>query len=852
MELAYPGSHFFKGDSLRYLQVITAHGLTMVFFVVIPLVFGSVGNFFIPYHVGSKDVAFPRLNSLGFWFLPAGFLLLSKPAFIRSSFFRYFDKPSFYYDLLNNNFSGKKNTFNVSNFNDFYYSWTARKSLNYFNYNNYSFIPYKYYTQFFNLKDVNSKWNIALNVLKIKQKKLYIAKCSNSILTMSGWTFITPFSGKTKFTGLGSQDLAIISVIFSGVSTTVSFTNLLITRRTLSMPGLRNRRTLIPFLTITLLLTMRMLTLITPVLGAAMLMLLLDRHWKTTFFDYSYGGDVILFHHLFWFFGHPEVYVVIIPVFGIINMLLPYYNTRRIAAKNHLIWATYIMGYMGFLVWGHHMYLIGLDHRSRSLYSTITVMISLPAIVKIVNWTLTILNGSLKYDLSFLFVLTFFFFFLCGGLTGMWLSHVGLNVYVHDTFYVVAHFHFLFSASSFSAIFAGIYYYYYILFNVSFTKIFGYLQLFYWTCGQWLTFLPLFWIGYNGLPRRYHDYPISYASWHGAASVGHVLTLISIFFFLLLLLDSHIEQKIPTSTTYGIPRFNKRINYYLFKIIYINKINLTLNNFLNLKNHNLFFKKSLFYEHYKFLIHMLYGLNLLINIIFLINLTLIAGVIPLIERKYLSLIQRRVGPNFVGYKGRLQFIADALKLFLKGAFMPYNVNKVVFFFSPSLILSFCYLFWINVLWLPNLIFFELEYNLLYLNLLSIFIEFFIILTGFFSKNKYAFLSSIRSAVKIFSLELLFNLFLLLIVIFSKSFNFHYILILQEEYWFVWNLLLIFNLIFLMLYLETSRAPFDLNEAESELITGFHIEYGSFFFGIYYLAEYFHLFFFCAVLNVLIF
>jgi heme/copper-type cytochrome/quinol oxidase subunit 1 len=159
---------------------------------------------------------------------------------------------------------------------------------------------------------------------------------------------------------------------------------------------------------------MRMLALITPVLGAAMIMLLLDRHWGTSFFDYAYGGDVVLFQHLFWFFGHPEVYVVIIPAFGIMNMLLPYYNTRRIASKHHLIWATYIMAYMGFLVWGHHMYLVGLDHRSRSMYSTITVMISLPAIVKLVNWTLTMLNGALKVDLGLLFAVSFFFFFCVG------------------------------------------------------------------------------------------------------------------------------------------------------------------------------------------------------------------------------------------------------------------------------------------------------------------------------------------------------------------------------------------------------------------------------------------------------
>lgn len=136
-------------------------------------------------------------------------------------------------------------------------------------------------------------------MLKARRKKTHATKCSNSILTMSGWTFITPFSAKTQYTGLGAQDISIIVVLLSGVSTTISFTNLLITRRTLSMPGLRNRRVLIPFLTITLFLVMRMLVLITPVLGAAMIMLLMDRHYNTSFFDYAYGGDVILFQHLF-------------------------------------------------------------------------------------------------------------------------------------------------------------------------------------------------------------------------------------------------------------------------------------------------------------------------------------------------------------------------------------------------------------------------------------------------------------------------------------------------------------------------------------------------------------------------
>lgn len=308
---------------------------------------------------------------------------------------------------------------------------------------------------------------------------------------------------------------------------------------------------------------MRMLSLITPVLGAAMIMLLFDRHFNTSFFDYSYGGDVMLFNHLFWFFGHPEVYVIIIPAFGIMNMIIPFYNNKRITGKNHLIWATYIMAYMGFLVWGHHMYLTGLDHRARSLYSTITVMISLPAIVKLVNWTLTYLNSYILYDIPMLFTFIFFLFFMSGGVTGLWLSHVALNLYVHDTFYVVAHFHMLFSAATFSAIFAGIYHYFFTIFNCNYNKNLAFVHLILWFIGQWLTFLPLFLVGYNGLPRRYHDYPIHFEAWHSLSSFGHNFTLLSMITFFLILIESNfiMIKKKPIKQN----RFLKRINYYIYK-----------------------------------------------------------------------------------------------------------------------------------------------------------------------------------------------------------------------------------------------------------------------------------------------
>lgn len=595
LELAYPGSTFFKGDSLKYLQVVTAHGLIMVFFVVVPIVFGCFANFFIPYHVGSKDVAYPRLNSIGFWIQPSAYLLLAKTAFLRPQFWRYFDKPSMYYPLLDKSSKRKYSEFKL---NDNYFNlksiqrysedehtlnWKARKKDPVEGVNVYSFVPNKLTLWPFVIRYPESFWYVANNAVKARRKKVYFTKCANRTLTMSGWTFITPFSSNTKFTGVGAQDIGVIAVIFAGVSTTISFTNLLITRRTLSMPGLRYRRILLPFLSIALFLTMRMLALITPVLAAAMIMLVMDRHWQTTFFEYVYGGDTILFHHLFWFFGHPEVYVVIIPFFGVVNQILPYANTRRIASKHHLIWAIYMMAYMGFIVWGHHMYLIGLDHRSRAMYSTITVMISLPATVKVVNWTFTLLNGALKWDVALLFSFAFILFFLCGGLTGMWLSHVALNVSMHDTFYVVAHFHLMFSASSIAGCFACVYYYFPALFGIKYSRLFGYLHLIYFTGGQWMTFLPLFWIGYSGMPRRIHDYPAFMMGWHGMATVGHLTTMISVVFFFLMLLDSHIERRVAVHNNLGVPRWHKRILYYTFKIRYLQFVNKKINRIPNSK-----------------------------------------------------------------------------------------------------------------------------------------------------------------------------------------------------------------------------------------------------------------------------
>lgn len=610
MELAHPGSPFFKGDSLKYLQVITAHGLIMVFFIVVPITFGGFANFLIPYHIGSKDVSYPRLNSIGFWIQPCGFILVAKIAFLRPQYWRYYDKTAYYFPLLDkssirNEIEFKNNSIFTNTFlkqyffNDQTLSWKIKSKFKYQNYKEYSGIPFRLFFWKDVIKYPESFWYLASRVVKARRKKVYFTKCSNRTLTTAGWTFITPFSSNIKYTGVGAQDLLLLSVFFAGISSTISFTNLLITRRTLCMPGMRHRRILLPFITISILFCLRMLALITPVLGAAVIMMALDRHWQTTFFDFAYGGDPILSQHLFWFFGHPEVYVLVMPTFGIVNMILPYNNTRRVASKHHMIWAIYVMGYLGFLVWGHHMYLVGLDHRSRTMYSTITIMISLPATIKVVNWTLTLLNGALKIDAALIAVISYIFFFLVAGFTGMWLSHVGLNVSMHDTFYVIAHFHLMLSGTTMIGLFAGFYYYFTAFFGIKYSRIFAYLHIIYYSGGNWIAFLPQFYLGFSGMPRRIHDYPVVFMGWHSMSTAGHFITLIGIFFFFLMLLDSHIERRLATPLSLGIPRWNKRISYYIFKIRYLQYVNKKLYKLPNYNVRQLLTKK--YFNEYEFI-----------------------------------------------------------------------------------------------------------------------------------------------------------------------------------------------------------------------------------------------------------
>lgn len=221
------------------------------------------------------------------------------------------------------------------------------------------------------------------------------------------------------------------------------------------------------------------------------------------------------------------------------------------------------------------MYLIGLDHRSRALYSTITIMISMPATIKVVNWTFTLISGALNVDIILLGMLSFILFFLVAGFTGMWLSHVSLNISMHDTLYVVAHFHLMLSGAVVMGIFTGFYFYYNAFFQVKYSRTYSYIHIIYYSGGQWLTFIPLFWVSFSGLPRRLHDFPAVYMGWQSMATAGHFITLIGVSAFYITLIDSHFERKLTLFIHTLVPRLNKRVLYYIYKFIHFSQIRKT-------------------------------------------------------------------------------------------------------------------------------------------------------------------------------------------------------------------------------------------------------------------------------------